>query len=102
MSYARKYEEAEALLRRYATAELVITSRLHCALPCRAMGTPVIFVHPNYYSDSRFDGLRDILDGYGPDDQSLRPERNKEIAAEVARVQYEFSSSIRDWSNRVF
>ncbi|WP_073095483.1 polysaccharide pyruvyl transferase family protein [Cyclobacterium lianum] len=29
------------LYKRYAT--LVVTSRLHCALPCIAMGIPVIF-----------------------------------------------------------
>lgn len=35
---------AENLLRRYAKAKLVITSRIHCALPCIALGTPVIFI----------------------------------------------------------
>ncbi len=30
-------------LTRYRTAELVITSRLHAALPCMAFGTPVVF-----------------------------------------------------------
>lgn len=32
------------------TAKLVITSRLHCAAPCVAMGIPVIFVCNNYSS----------------------------------------------------
>lgn len=32
------------------TAKLVITSRLHCASPCIAMGIPVIFVCNNYSS----------------------------------------------------
>lgn len=31
-----------------AYAELVITSRLHCAVPCLAMGIPVIFVSEEY------------------------------------------------------
>jgi len=35
---------AENLLKRYAKAKLVITSRIHCALPCLALGTPVIFI----------------------------------------------------------
>ncbi|MGV0033849.1 MAG: polysaccharide pyruvyl transferase family protein [Candidatus Azotimanducaceae bacterium WSBS_2022_MAG_OTU7] len=35
---------AGELLERYRTqAKLVITSKLHCALPCIAMGIPVIF-----------------------------------------------------------
>ena len=35
---------AENLLKRYAKAKLVITSRIHCALPCLALGTPVVFI----------------------------------------------------------
>lgn len=35
---------AQALLDLYARARAVVTSRLHCALPCLAMGTPVLFV----------------------------------------------------------
>jgi hypothetical protein len=39
---------AQALLDLYARAEMVVTARLHCVLPCLAMGTPVLFVtsHP--------------------------------------------------------
>src|SRR5690606_10070852 len=39
-------EEAQKLLDVYSQASLVITSRIHCALPCVALGTPVIFVDP--------------------------------------------------------
>ena len=35
---------AERLLELYARARLVVTSRLHCALPCLALGTPVLFM----------------------------------------------------------
>lgn len=35
---------AEDLLKRYQKARLVVTSRIHCALPCLAMGTKVILV----------------------------------------------------------
>lgn len=45
---SKKLQRAEALLERYATAKLVITSRLHCALPCLAFETPVIFVSKNF------------------------------------------------------
>lgn len=35
---------AQALLNKYKTeAKLIITNRVHCALPCAAMGIPVIF-----------------------------------------------------------
>ena len=42
-----RFQRAEHLLSRYEMAKLVITSRLHCALPCVAMGTPVVFLHNN-------------------------------------------------------
>lgn len=35
---------AEGLVRTYAQAELVVTSRIHAGLPCLGMETPVIFV----------------------------------------------------------
>jgi len=65
-------EAAEALLTRYRTSSLVVTSRLHCALPCLAFGTPVVFLHssPN---DPRFRGLERLIriyDGSAPIDWS--------------------------------
>jgi hypothetical protein len=53
-----RLELAESLLRRYEKARLVVTSRIHCALPCLAMGTPVIFVHGGFQQGSarRFTG----------------------------------------------
>lgn len=54
---------AKILLEKFKNAELVVTSRLHCTLPCRAMGTPVKFIHPNHLRNERFTGLSDILQG---------------------------------------
>jgi len=39
-----RFEIAEKLIQEYCDAKLVVTSRLHCALPCLAFGTPVIFI----------------------------------------------------------
>jgi hypothetical protein len=38
-----RIEQAEKLLSLYANARLVLTTRLHCFLPCIAFGTPVLF-----------------------------------------------------------
>ena len=35
---------AEELVKTYARSSLVVTSRIHCALPCLAVDTPVLFV----------------------------------------------------------
>ncbi len=64
LSIKERNTSALRLLRRYATAKLVITSRLHCALPCLAFGTPVCFLDFGYsekYGKDRFGGLTDLL-----------------------------------------
>lgn len=54
---------ALALLKKYTTAKEVITSRLHCYLPCVAMGVPAQIMHPQGKSQNtwscpnRFEGL---------------------------------------------
>lgn len=46
-AHEKRRQEAQLLLDTYQKAELVITKRLHCALPCVAMGTPVILIMDN-------------------------------------------------------
>ncbi|MCM5663415.1 polysaccharide pyruvyl transferase family protein [Galbibacter mesophilus] len=60
---AEKFAMAEDLLQKYATAKLVITSRIHCALPCLALGTPVIFVNgfDKFVDSCRFDGIINLF-----------------------------------------
>lgn len=54
--------KARETLRRYKTeANLVITSRIHAAMPCIAMGIPVIFI-TNNPDNERFD----VIDGIIP------------------------------------
>ncbi len=50
---------ARKLLQKYVTAKLVVTSRIHCALPCLGFDTPVIFttVQNESHSSGRFNGL---------------------------------------------
>lgn len=58
-----KFNIAKDLLHKYARAKLVITSRIHCALPCLALGTPVIFIHgfDSLGDTCRFNGLTDLF-----------------------------------------
>lgn len=56
-----KEKKARLLLDRYKNeATLVITSRLHCASPCLAMGIPVIFIENKH--DVRFSAISDLID----------------------------------------
>lgn len=55
-----RFQAAQELLDRYATAAMVVTGRLHCALPCAAFGTPCVFLSENA-ADPRLEGLRQFL-----------------------------------------
>lgn len=64
---ARRFEIASELLKLYASAKCVVTTRLHCALPCIAMNTPVLLI--NTATDrNRFDGLLDLVNNCSPTD----------------------------------
>jgi hypothetical protein len=56
-----RLSRARELLALYSSAKLVITSRLHCALPCLALGTPVVLLRRGIESDPRFAGLRELV-----------------------------------------
>ena len=66
---AKTFEsEAHKILNRYKKeAKLIITSRIHVAMPCVAMGIPVIFI-TDRPRDVRFDVLRGILPIYSHHD----------------------------------
>ena len=60
-SFDENITESLLLLRRFRNARKVITSRLYCYLPTRALGGDARFIHKNK-ADKRFDGLIDIDD----------------------------------------
>lgn len=68
-----KFMLAEDYLNDYAKAKLVITSRIHCALPCLAMGTPVIFINGfNSEVDTcRFDGIINLFNRIDVDENGV-------------------------------
>ncbi len=53
---AKSLQRADQMLQGYLPFSKVITHRLHCYLPCRALGLDVTFV-PKNESDIRFEGL---------------------------------------------
>lgn len=55
--YGERIKKAEELLKLYSEAHLVITGRLHGALPSLAMGTPVLLLEGRF-GDERFEGLK--------------------------------------------
>lgn len=59
-----KFKKADEILRLYSRAKYVITSRIHCALPCLGMEVPVVFVYnenDSILSSCRFGGILDFF-----------------------------------------
>ena len=61
------FYDALDLLKKYKVSHKVYTSRLHCFLPCLAIGVPVNLISPSgnkniksWGSKNRFDGLREL------------------------------------------
>jgi hypothetical protein len=59
-SFADRSRRAKRLLSIYAHVKCVVTSRLHCALPCLALQTPVLLVI-SAQDTYRFSGLNDLV-----------------------------------------
>lgn len=77
---------AKDFLNKYSTADLVVTTRLHCALPCRSLNTDCVFIHKRYHTDRRFSGLHDVLNG----GQAYHQNKNS-IEGSLEKIQHSFS-----------
>ena len=85
LTHIERFKFAKKLLDKYARAKLVITTRLHAALPCLALNTPVILVNKKF--DIRFSGLYKFLNTIG------RNEENKfEIKVNVDNKGFVYNS----------
>lgn len=60
LSWEERKRIVEDLLTTYRNAKYVITTKLHCALPCLSQGTPVLIIKENT-DDIRFSPYRDWL-----------------------------------------
>nr|QBK89084.1 MAG: glycosyl transferase family 8 [Mimivirus LCMiAC02] len=63
ISYKKGLYDALDLLKKYKTSKQVYTSRLHCYLPCLAMGVPAEFISPSGDKNARTWGPKDRFDG---------------------------------------
>jgi len=84
MSYKTRFsteqerlKEAESLVKQYSQASLVVTSRIHCALPCLGLETPVIYIEKGgdiEESTCRLGGLRNLFNIVKIDNGILSPQ----------------------------
>lgn len=69
-------EKAEELVKMYASANFVVTSRIHCALPCLGLEAPVIFtdnIKQSVASSCRLDGLKELFNVIECDGSFFKP-----------------------------
>lgn len=52
-TFEERMNDVEEILKTYQAAHLVLTNRLHVALPCLALGTPVILIHKEHFEQDR-------------------------------------------------
>lgn len=70
---------AQELIKKYSEASLVVTSRIHCALPCTGMETPVIYIEnekQDEISSCRFGGLKELFNIVNFDGNNLHHKLN--------------------------
>lgn len=77
LSFETRMKNVESILRKYQESNLVITSRLHCLLPCLALNVPVILIYNdknqdiknrlgnyleyvNYFTENEFLNIKDL------------------------------------------
>lgn len=59
-SYTDRMKGIEEFLKVYQNATLVVTNRLHCALPCLSLKTPVLLIYYEY-NENRIQIYRDYI-----------------------------------------
>ena len=67
LSWDERMANVEKLLKLYQGARAVVSYRLHCALPCLALGTSVILLNEDYRND-RFGDYTQYIESCSEDD----------------------------------
>ena len=63
-----RMNDVEKILKKYQESKLVITTRLHVALPCVALGTPVIVLHKEVFDEDRLGSFFNLFTNYVDED----------------------------------
>lgn len=94
LSIEKRMEKVEKLLDRYAKAKFIVTSRIHCALPATAMGTPVYFMDVGYDRKQSHDRLEGLLEFFEVIDDENFPASNNQPLTKIQRKLGLYSSKL--------
>ncbi len=97
-----KLRKAIEILNLYASAKLVITSRLHCALPCLALGTPCLFLNPSLNSDPRLIDYKSILNGYADVNEKVKINWERPEPQDVSEFQNRIYAAVANKFGKIF
>ena len=67
LPWEERMKNVENLLRIYQGAKAIVSYRLHCALPCLALGTPTILLNEDYRND-RFEDYTKYIESCSEED----------------------------------
>ena len=102
---------AESLIKTYAGAKMVITSRIHAGLPCLGLDTPVIFISNKEVTDDkssfntpgRLDGIIDLFRVLNLEDGIFQT--NDEVLSKYDKINentsFENKSSWKKYANKL-
>ena len=101
MTWTQRHALIEKLLKLYQGASLVVTNRLHAALPCLALGTPVLLVtnlQSNYRISTYIPYLnnttpKDLIDGkyqFNFDEPKANPSGHEKFAVQIRKACKDF------------
>jgi hypothetical protein len=91
-----KIWQAYQLLKQYARAKIVITNRLHCALPCLAFGTPVIFLNERIDIDERLVDYKHFLNAYSSVSEKVEIDWENPQSADICELKANIEKNILD------
>ncbi len=77
MTHIERFQYAKKLIDRYARAALIISKRLHGALPFLALKTPVIYINKEY-NYRGYPGIYELLNTVG-----INSDKNFEIRVNI-------------------
>lgn len=100
-----KFFMAENLLKVYENASCVITDRLHCALPCLALETPVMLFNERGMKE-RFDGISELLlesniEDYKKDYNIFDVENPPENSTEYLKIRKDLIKKCSDFTGHI-
>jgi hypothetical protein len=105
LSTEERFKHCNELLNRYAKAHLIVTSRIHAALPALAYSTPVLFLDIGFHSIQKRSRFGGILDLFTTINENSVPYSNKSFLSKIYReielykYHYKTKEIDFDWDN---